>query len=468
MNRTSLNTTRSRLAVAVAILFGLLLLLGTGTAAADGDEAPINVLAVANGPGLDGKQVITVYWAHSGDGVSYFIVEQESPPNSWPTPDPDKRGWIVQGLDHNTTYRYRVCAVFEFNPVCSEDWSNYETTRSPEAPPQQQDPPAPRIVSHQVEQNAIGIRWEAGHDYNSYFVNYTLKAAPGELQHGPQTIHHDDDGTWGYQLVGNLTPGRTYIFHVQGCTETALGILEDHCWGWSAPYEAELPLPAPPPPSKPVITVLEPTTQQINLRWDVVADERITRTVVYRDGGAYYDAPKPLPMLEDGNGKVKSNREYRYHVCLTNVTDTTCSDPVTAITRPVAPTAPANVEVFRPVGGAPYIVASWVNTEIPGRFITVERRDTSLRPSCPPNRPVATCPVGFWNELQRISADDDPTSVRITETEELLVVEAGTEYRVCAVVPALGEAGKVCSAPVTVTVNSPDLTQPPRPLPPHP
>jgi len=472
MRITPLIQTLGRLAAAIGILASLLLLAGVGTAAADLEKPVILSPSALPGNVSPFPNCIDVNWRHSGGPlVVGFSVERENP--KWGRDDigADQRTYHVCDMDPSTKYRFRVCAIFaieDAEPECS-DWVELETGE-PETPPASGRPPTPRIVSHQVvDQDTIGIRWEGSHDYDSFFLNYTLEAAPGASPNGPRTIHHDDDGTWGYQEVDGLLPGRTYFFQVQGCTETVFGILDDHCWDWSAPYPAQIPLPAAPPPSKPVITVMEPTARQINLRWDVVADERITQTVVHRDGREYYKVAHPLDRLEDGDGKVRPNTEYRYHVCLTNATATTCSDPVTAMTKPVAPTAPANVTAFRALAGAP-VTFHWRNTEVPGQFLTVERNDTPLVPRCPPNTPVATCRVDrepFWNELQRISAKDDPTSVTIPETDEF-AVEEGSEYRVCAVVPPLGEAGKVCSAP-PVSVTTPSiLTAPPRPLPPLP
>lgn len=39
-----------------------------------GDEQPYGLAAYANAP-----QMVTIGWNHSGDGVYYFVLEQESP-----------------------------------------------------------------------------------------------------------------------------------------------------------------------------------------------------------------------------------------------------------------------------------------------------------------------------------------------------------------------------------------------------
>lgn len=139
MRCTTLVRTVGRLAAAVAILVGPLLPVGAGTATADGDEKPVIISWYPNAPGM-----ITIEWVHSGEGVYWFVVEQEEPFAFWPTPHADTRIWSVSGLQPSTTYRYRVCAVYDFNRVCSdEDGVGYASITT--LPPQQaQQPPPPQ------------------------------------------------------------------------------------------------------------------------------------------------------------------------------------------------------------------------------------------------------------------------------------------------------------------------------------
>ena len=77
-------------------------------------EPPSDVGAFANAPGM-----ITVKWNHNGDAVYWFVVEQEAPYTFW-VADIGKRAWSVTGLEPDHTYRYRVCAVHDFDRSCSE------------------------------------------------------------------------------------------------------------------------------------------------------------------------------------------------------------------------------------------------------------------------------------------------------------------------------------------------------------
>jgi hypothetical protein len=188
---------------------------------------------------------IVVNWKHSGQGVYSFTVERENPPAHTPGVNATQRQLPDYNLEPNTTYRYRVIAHFitEDGDYACSDWAEGKTS-PPEAQQQPQRPPTPRIVEHHAGETWIGIKWEAGFNYESYFINITgpfgTEKGPSELR----TIHHDDDGTWGYQRVDGLLPGRTYTFSVQGCTKPVFGIADifgvdnDTCWDWSPGYLA--------------------------------------------------------------------------------------------------------------------------------------------------------------------------------------------------------------------------------------
>jgi alpha-L-arabinofuranosidase B-like protein len=114
-----------RLLAVLAVLLGLAAaaLVHAHPAAAYGSEAP-SLGAFANAPSW-----VTLSWSHSGSGVYYFVIEQESP-YGVTYADADKRAWTVTGLSANTTYRYHVCAVYDYNRVCS-DWVAVRTMAPP-------------------------------------------------------------------------------------------------------------------------------------------------------------------------------------------------------------------------------------------------------------------------------------------------------------------------------------------------
>ena len=236
--RESSITITGRQAATAGLGVGLLLLAAAAPSAA-AFEKPT---AVASGtaPGCT-----VVSWPGTSlSGVHHLEVTRETPPRSWVI-DPDQSYLDDCGLDADTEYRYQVCAFYitdDGDSECSE-WSAPARTQKPVQPHAPQPPPTPRIVTHDAGDTWIGIKWEAGHDYDSYYVNTSENVAAG-LPRNTRTIHHDDDGTWGYQRVDGLVPGRTYYFEVQGCTTSLLGILEDNCWGWSEVYPAST---APPP-----------------------------------------------------------------------------------------------------------------------------------------------------------------------------------------------------------------------------
>jgi hypothetical protein len=105
-----------RIALAALALAGLMLssfAAHVQPVAAVGNEQPVIVSAYANAPGA-----ITIAWDHSGDGVYWFNVEEQSA--GFLQADLDKRIFTVLKLQPSHTYHFRVCAVYDFNKVCSD------------------------------------------------------------------------------------------------------------------------------------------------------------------------------------------------------------------------------------------------------------------------------------------------------------------------------------------------------------
>ena len=162
----------------------------------------------------------------------------------------------------------------------------------------------------------------------------------------------------------------------------------------------------------------------------------------------------------------RHNTEYTYQLCF--VRDVwACSTEVTAMATPIPPTAPTDVTAqsrYLPGGGSgplglvtqlnEYIEVCWANTEmpgteIPGQFLIVEREETRVRQSTGGILSGIWVLDRSWVELEQVLAKDDPT-VTIVDPPVYPLITDATTYRVCAVVPALGDAGKACSAPATL------------------
>ncbi len=373
-------------------LFGITLLaLTSALLPAFGDEPP-SVQAYPNSPGW-----ITVMWEHPGTDVYWFDVYRQNP---------DKSTQFVvrsynrtdnhtdKGLQPDTLYKYSVCAVYAYSQSCS-DWVSAKTMPPPPPPP-----------------------------------------SNGTVQNAPQTPKH--------QL---RTPNLT-------ATSNAPNFITLH-WGSDS---SDLY-----------------TLGNVQL----YRDGRITYdskkyggfTADYNDGGRMYDS-----TTKQWTGQpLRPNTEYTYKVCFIGFNEAEgqiiCSREIVAMGQPIAPTVPANVAISKsripvPTRGPgrlaaavalrTVIFANWrspdpTKGEIPGQFITVERLDRVITGNR--NRIAASMFANAWIEIDRIKAKGDPTSLSVDITPSGLpnpTDTPGNSYRLCAVVPALGAGGKVCSAPATL------------------
>jgi hypothetical protein len=223
-----------------------LITFGTGTAAADGDKKPTIIRAFPNAPGM-----ITLEWVHSGDDVFWFVVEQEAPFAFW-TLDRDKRIWSVAGLEPNTTYRYRVCAVYDFNRVCSdEDGVGYASIptmppEQPPPPPPAQVPPAPVLTATARSVSEVYLTWQ--------FPGYEARLSSAKLYRDGAFIYEAlQPGNFDSDHVDVVPQNSIHRYHL--CFRNPDG---ETC---SGPITAS-PVPAPTPPAP------GPLTPPKSVRWE--------------------------------------------------------------------------------------------------------------------------------------------------------------------------------------------------------
>jgi hypothetical protein len=222
--------------------------------------------------------------------------------------------------------------------------------------------------------------------------------------------------------------------------------------------------------TKPVLSATQRSAAEIVLRWEFPGyADRLTSAKLYRDGRFIYEALTPGNFDSDHVDGVRPNTEYSYKLCFANPDEEQCSDPLKAMPKPVAPTAPADVRVARvdlpggtTAGGSallrpsPSIQVTWRNTTIPGQFLTVEREDVRIARNSDPNSAIEFVRQSFWNEVERLSAKSDPVSALVDApggpnlATNPTIREEGKTFRVCAVAPALGAPGKVCSQPAAL------------------
>jgi hypothetical protein len=407
----------------IFVFLSSLTLLGFGAVpkSVNGQEAPY-VLAQANSPGW-----ITVSWEHTGEDVYYFTIERQDSP--YPIAQSYNRTDSVtdKNLKANTVYNYRVCAVYAYSQTCSP-WVSVRTLPPPSSspggssgnPPPSSPPPAP-----------------------TPFAPPQLTATQDQ---DPNFILLDWSGTAGWHQFAK--------------------------WG------------NPPTP-----TYQNPQLKQVKLyrsSFNYTGSDRVIEGNLILE--PIYDGLKYIGQSVNGGGLVSwlslragisANTAYTFKICFTDINDETkCSKEIIATGKPVAPTAPVDVTVFQDevqdsvrgtvIRTRTLVTARWRNTIIHGQFITLEREDRVIdstrtldrdgRVQVQDNQPRFRT---AWVEIKRISAAAStanlggPTEIKLDTTPQgpVLLTERGKNYRVCAVVPALGAAGKVCSSPVSPLPN---------------
>jgi hypothetical protein len=401
-------------------------------------QDPPSVMVKENSPGW-----ITVTWEHPSEGTSHFLVQRQDP----------KFTAVYQAhvnfdtyKDHkaNTTYSYRVCAVDYDNEENCSPWISVTTGSVGSYVPYS----VPVFTRPDVAPDRIRISWSSTTRYGSFNVRWGEKGT----REGQENVR--GNGTSGSFEARGLVPGRTFSFLVQGCN---WGLLGSGCSGWAG-VEISTPLGPPPHPIAPAVTASASGPSQIVLSWPAIEAERITGTIIERDGGKHVEHNGALSRHDDS---VRPNTEYAYRVCLANQTGTACSGTVTAMGQPAVPSAPADVTFTQSrASGASggrvssrgsrirtLIRSTWRNVGTPSQFITLEREDRG---------PVDPIRVGtFWTEVNRISAKTDPTQIEaeVRAAGTQVGIREGDIFRVCAVVPVLGRAGKVCSNPSALTAQ---------------
>jgi len=440
------------LVVGVFLLAVTIVAVGIPTAAAEEREAPSISAAFANAPGA-----ITVAWIHQGEGVYGFAVQLKEG-GEWldaRSLDHTFAQLTLAGLQPETWYTLRVCAVYgpggDADRECSEPEVSVRT-QSPGGANTSGTPPT--ITRHEAATASITIWWESSEDYGFFIVAFPEKGH-GHVQHDVER-----GGRSGSDQIRNLLPGRTYVLAVKGCHSTIFG---SSCSEWSTRVEIRTALP---PLATPSLRQVPPGPADhpgmIKLQFEDIDGWSLTDLKLYRNGVVVYDA-------EPGDGYqawrddfvLRANTEYTYKVCVSNEEETACSGEIKATPRLIPPTAPLDVtlrknqvtagrlgegnisDAVRITGSV--MTMSWRHADaaqfIPGQFLTIERQDRTVV-----GRTGAIDAV--WRELDRLSANDDPTRHTVDLTDEI-GVEERTSYRVCAAVPALGAAGTVCSQPVT-------------------
>lgn len=286
----------------------------------------------------------------------------------------------------------------------------------------------------------------------------------------------------GYIDDTSVQRGRTYRYRVCAVYEVTRACDVQGDQGWVSalvptpqgnPPTTPPPPPPPPPPPQPlplplpVLRVEASGISLMHLTWVNLLNNTqlnlLTDMSWYRDGSAFaQDRGFRASDIEDA--VPPNSGPYRYQLCIANAVDRQCSEESIAGPPPITPTAPNNVQVsreFLPGGRTPdgivlrprhVVRVTWGSAPtIPGVFLTVERNDTRITRNPDPNSPVPFIQQSFWSEVERLTVNirnrPFPFSAIVNDLSVSVdpSLRVGKTYRVCSVVPILGEAGKVCS-----------------------
>jgi len=371
-------------------LFSLTLLaFASVTKPVNGQEAP-RILVQANAPGW-----VTVSWEHTGQDVYYFVIERQDSPYT------DNSVFVIaqsqnrtdsvtdKNLQANTLYKYHVCAVYAYSPTCS-DWVSVRTLSAPTSSSGGSSGSAPAAALPPLA--TPEIRATRNQD--------------------PRQLLLDWSGDPGWVLFTTTGDGETLYKN----------------------------------PQVKHVVVYESAAERP--KSGGAAFDSLTYPGLIRFGGA-------VSLLWYTAKSFRPNALFIYKVCFTSDKDETkCSKEIMASGKPVAPTAPVGVVLTQDQTLG--VKAGWSNPDnfIPGQFITLEREDGVPRlPTMDSRGRVQTEQSQFkptWIQIGKIRDYPDPIepheiTADAPPTGLQLRTEKGNNYRVCALVPELGAAGKVCS-----------------------
>jgi hypothetical protein len=415
---------------------------------ASANKAPSIKLITAKGPG-----VATITFDHDDlFGLESYAAQRlvagawqdvamlaQAAPGTPRARDAADRLVTVTFLEPNTEHALRLCAIYRAERLCSGE-RNVRTPPLPAAVGSGK--PMPAIIGHESSESGLRVHFRAATSYDFYLLRWKRVDRGVEQQ-----IRSPGGGMSGAVDITGLRDGTEHQVVIQGCHRNGKA---SACSAPSVPYRATTAFTPPQPPQLDLARYpngdrLDTGPTQIALVFVGDADFRTTNVTLKRDGVLVHDARAEGRMANPLTDKVPHpNRLYRYEVCFVRG-ESACSPVFEARPPPVAPTAPADARVsisrkWRGLKkGKPTLEAAWRNSEIPGAFVTVERGEG-----------IADAAGFRWKEVGRIDTRDDPTSLSV----EVPAVrgqdrQAASAYRVCSVVPELGEKGRACTEAVT-------------------
>jgi len=155
-----------------------------------------------------------------------FRIERQSPSQAWTTNN-NISFHTDMGLQPNTLYSYRVCAIYPDESTECSDWVPVRTMAA-EIPQPPANRTSPTLTAHEVTHNSITVKW-TGQQYDRVHIRWR-KNTPGSSPLEAQ-IDIDHDERVGYRNFPGLEMSTPYTFRIQGCHVNVFEVA--NCGPWS-------------------------------------------------------------------------------------------------------------------------------------------------------------------------------------------------------------------------------------------
>lgn len=318
-------------------------------------EAPNSLTAVKGG-----SSTVDLAWTDASENEAQFQLQRKTGlAGSWQqigTPDPNTTTWDDQGLNPNTTYRYRIRAC---NEVGCSPFSAEAVATTDEIPPA----PPSGLGATPAGSSTITLGWTDRSGNETHFLLDRKEGAGGGW--APLASLGANLTTW---ADSGLTPSTTYYYRVQACNEAGCSSYTDEAGATTADL----------PPSSPGDLVASSTgTTTIDLSWNDLSSNETEFRIERKEGagGSFsHVGTRPQNSTSFSDSGLSPGQTYSYRVTACHATG--CSGPsgeASATTASGPPEGPSGLSAV--ATGETSADLSWVDNSGGEIGFRVERKE---------------------------------------------------------------------------------------------